>query len=206
MTAKTEGKILVWDWPVRIGHWLLVGGFILAWLTSESEELRLVHAFAGGTVVGVVLFRLLWGFLGTRHARFASFVRGPSAVKDYVSGLFKRAPVHEAGHNAAGGWAIVALLSLGLLAGASGWLLYGDLGGDWVEELHETLASLMLAVALLHVGGVVVSSLAHRENLVRAMLTGRKQGRAEEAIAGARPLAAIALLGWVAACAWWLAK
>jgi cytochrome b len=199
-------KILVWDWPVRIGHWLLVGAFALAWLTSESEEWRLVHAFAGGTVVGVVLFRLLWGFCGTRHARFASFVRGPGAVLDYVAGLLRRDESHQAGHNAAGGWAIVALLSLGLLTGASGWLVYEDIGGEWLGELHEALASGMLAVALLHVAGVVVSSLAHRENLVRAMITGLKRGRSDEAIAGSRPLVALLMLGWVAGCAWWLAR
>ncbi len=199
-------KILVWDWPVRIGHWLLVGSFALAWLTSESETYRLVHAFAGGTVVGVVLFRLLWGMLGTRHARFVSFVRGPAAVKDYVIGLLKRNASQHAGHNAAGGWAIVALLGLGLLSGASGWLVYEDIGGEWVVDAHGALSSGMLTIAVLHVAGVVVSSLAHRENLVRAMLTGLKQGRADEAIASARPLVAVLMLGWVAACAWWLAR
>ncbi|MDP1606478.1 MAG: cytochrome b/b6 domain-containing protein [Rhodocyclaceae bacterium] len=199
-------KIRVWDWPVRIGHWLLVGAFALAWITGESEEWRLVHAFAGGTVVGVVLFRLLWGVFGTRHARFSSFVRGPGAVLDYVSGLFRREESQYAGHNAAGGWAILALLSLGLLAGASGWLVYQDIGGEWLEEVHEALASGMLAVALLHVGGVVVSSLAHRENLVQAMFTGLKQGRPDEAISSTRPLAVVLLLGWVAVCAWWLAR
>ncbi len=199
-------KVLVWDWPVRIGHWLLVGAFALAWLTGESEEWRLVHAFAGGTVVGVILFRLLWGFIGTRHARFASFVRGPQAVLDYVLGLLRRDESDYAGHNAAGGWAIVSLLGLGLLAGASGWFAYQDIGGEWLKELHEALASGMLAVALLHVAGVVVSSIAHRENLVRAMLTGLKRGRPDEAIAGARPLVILVLLGWVVACAWWLAR
>jgi cytochrome b len=199
-------RILVWDWPVRIGHWLLVGAFALAWLTSESEEWRLVHAYAGGTLVGVVLFRLIWGVLGTRHARFSSFVRGPRAVCGYLGGLLRREPSHEAGHNPAGGWAIVGLLGLGLLTGTSGWLLYQDLGGEWVEELHEALASLMLGVAALHVAGVVVSSLAHRENLVRAMLTGFKAGRSEDAIGGTRPVVAALLLGWVAACAWWLAR
>lgn len=201
-----DNKILVWDWPVRIGHWLLVGAFALAWLTSESEEFRLVHAWAGGTVVGVVLFRLVWGFLGTRHARFASFVRGPAAVIDYVGALFRRTPAHATGHNPAGGWAIVALLSLGLLSGVSGWLTYQEIGGEWSEELHEALAVLMLTVAAVHVAGVIVGSLAHRENLVRAMLTGFKRGRHEEAIGGARPLAALLLLAWVAACAWWLAR
>ncbi len=199
-------KILVWDWPVRIGHWLLVGAFALAWLTGESETFRLVHAFAGGTLVGVILFRLLWGVLGSRHARFASFVRGPGAVKDYLVGLLTRAEAHSAGHNAAGGWAIVALLVFGLLSGATGWLVYQDIGGDWLGEIHEAMASGMLAVVFLHVAGVAVSSLAHRENLVRAMLTGLKQGRPDEAIASARPLAVILLLGWVAACAWWLAR
>lgn len=199
-------KVLIWDWPVRIGHWLLVGAFALAWLTGESEEWRLVHAFAGGTVVGVILFRLLWGIAGTRHARFTSFVRGPGAVLDYVSGLLRGIESSYAGHNAAGGWAIVALLALGLLTGASGWLVYQDMGGEWLEEVHEALASGMLAVAAIHVAGVVVSSLAHRENLVRAMLTGFKRGKPEEAIASARPLIVLLMLGWVAACAWWLAR
>lgn len=199
-------KILVWDWPVRLGHWLLVGAFALAWLTSESEELRLVHAFAGGTVVGVVLFRLVWGVLGTHHARFASFLRGPGAVLGYLHGLLRRAAPHATGHNAAGGWAVVGLLALGLLAGASGWLIYEDIGGEWLGELHEGLAATMLTIAALHVAGVAASSLAHRENLVRAMITGWKRGRPEDAIAGAKPLAALAMLGWVAACAWWLAR
>lgn len=199
-------KVLIWDWPVRIGHWLLVGAFALAWITGESEEWRLVHAFAGGTVVGVILFRLLWGLVGTRHARFASFVRGPQAALDYVLGLLRGDASQYAGHNAAGGWAIVALLTLGLLTGASGWLTYQDMVGEWLEEVHEALATGMLAVAAVHVAGVVVSSLAHRENLLRSMFTGLKQGRPDEAITNARPLVLVVLIVWVAACAWWLAR
>lgn len=199
-------KVLIWDWPVRIGHWLLVGAFALAWITGDSEEWRIVHAFAGGTVVGVILFRLLWGIVGTRHGRFASFVRGPGAVLDYVLGLLRGDDSNYAGHNAAGGWAIVALLALGLLSGASGWLVYQGMGGEWLEEAHEALTSVMLAVAAVHVVGVFVSSLAHRENLVRAMLTGFKRGKPEEAIAGARPVVVGLMLGWVAVCAWWLAR
>lgn len=199
-------KILVWDWPVRIGHWLLVAAFALAWLTSESEAWRHVHAWAGGTLVGVILFRLLWGVIGTRHARFASFVRGPGAAWTYLAALSRGRAPHVAGHNPAGGLAIVAILALGLMTGASGWLLYADVGGHWVEELHEVLASLMLAVALVHVGGVIVGSLAHRENLVRAMLTGFKSGRTDEAISGAMPGAALVLLGCAGFCAWWIAR
>lgn len=199
-------KILVWDWPVRIGHWLLVGAFALAWLTGESEAWRLVHAFAGGTVVGVIVFRLIWGMVGTRHARFTSFVRGPDSVLDYLRGLLSGRPLHTAGHNPAGGWAIVALLALGLLSGASGWLTYNEVGGEWFEDVHEAMTSLMLGVVGLHVGGVIVGSLAHRENLVRAMLTGMKRGTADEAIASSRPWAVLLLLASVAACAWWLAR
>lgn len=199
-------KVLVWDWPVRIGHWVLVGAFALAWLTSESESWRLVHVLAGGTVVGVILFRVLWGLVGTRHARFTSFVRGPGAVVSYLRGLLARQPAHTTGHNPAGAVAIVALLALGLLTGASGWLTYNEVGGELFEELHEGLATAMLAVAGLHVAGVVVGSLAHRENLVRAMLTGRKLGETGEAIASARLWVVPALLGFTAACAWWLAR
>ena len=199
-------KVLIWDWPVRVGHWLLVGAFALTWLTSESESWRLVHVLAGGTVVGVILFRVLWGIVGSRHARFASFVRGPRAALDYVFGLLRGEQSRYAGHNAAGGWAILALLALGLLTGASGWLVYQDTGGEWLEEVHEALASGMLAVAALHVAGVIVSSLAHRENLVRAMFTGLKQGRPDEAIGRTSLWAVPLMLAWVAFCAWWLSK
>lgn len=199
-------KILVWDAPVRIGHWLLAGAFALAWITGDSEEWRLMHAFAGGTGVGVILFRLFWGFVGTRHARFASFVRGPRAVFAYLRGLLRGKASNYAGHNAAGGWAILALLALGLMTGASGWLVYQDIGGEWLEEAHELLGNGMLAVAGLHVAGVVVSSLAHRENLVRAMFTGYKQGQLEDAIDGTRAWAVPLLLASAAAAAWFLTR
>lgn len=199
-------KILVWDWPVRIGHWLMVGGFALAWLTSESESLRLVHALAGGTVVAVALFRLVWGLIGSQHARFASFVRGPQAVIAYLKSLLNLQPEHHTGHNPAGSWAIVLLLAAGIATGACGWAIYNDIGGEWLEELHEGLAATMLTIVIVHVAGVVSGSLLHGENLARAMVTGRKLGEASESIASARPIAALVLLGWVCAAAWWLAK
>lgn len=199
-------KILAWDWPVRIGHWLMVVGFILAWLTSESESLRLVHAVAGATVLAAAAFRLLWGIVGTRTARFSDFVRGPTAVGDYLLGLLRLQPAHFTGHNPAGGWAIVLLLGFAALAGASGWAIYNDLGGHWLEELHEGFASAMLVVVIVHVIGVVSGSVLHGENLVRAMINGHKDGRSEEAIASARPLAAIALLVWIVAAVWWLVR
>lgn len=199
-------KILVWDWPVRIGHWLLAGAFTLAWLTGESETWRLVHAYAGGTVVSVILFRLAWGMIGTNHARFSSFVRGPRTVFQYLAAFLRWSPPHATGHNPAGGWAIVGLLGLGLLAGASGWAVYQDIGGEWLEEAHEILATAMLMVVLLHLAGVIVGSLAHGENLVAAMFTGRKPGPQDEAIPGARLRVILVMLPVVAALAWWLAR
>lgn len=198
-------KILVWDWPVRLGHWLMVGGFVLAWLTSESETFRLLHAISGATVLAVAIFRLPWGFIGSRYARFVDFVRGPRAVKDYAASLLRLEPAHHVGHNPAGGWAIVLLLGLGIVTGLSGWANYNDIGGDFLEELHEGLAITMLAVVAIHVAGVLTGSLMHGENLLRAMLNGRRQGMPEEAIRSARPLAGALLLAWVAVAGWWIA-
>ena len=171
------GKILVWDWPVRIGHWLLAGAFALAWLTGDSEEWRLVHAYAGGTVVGVILFRLIWGLVGTYHARFTSFVRGPGGVLGYLRGLLAGRPAHTAGHNPAGGAMIVLLLAMLTATAVTGHMMTTDAywGARWVEKLHETLAHGTLALAGLHVLGVAISGLLHHENLVKAMWTGRKR-------------------------------
>ena len=203
-------RILVWGWPVRIGHWLLATLFALAWLTGDFEEWRLVHAFLGGGLVGIILFRLLWGFIGSRHARFASFVRGRQAVFDYVGGLLAGSFGHQeeayAGHNAAGGWAILALLGLGLVTGLTGWIAYQGEAWESLGEVHEFLANTLLLVALFHVLGAVVSSLAHGENLIGAMFTGYKRGRPDEAIARTFPLVVPWLLGWAGLCAWWLSR
>ena len=199
-------KILVWDLPVRLGHWLMVGGFTLAWLTGDSETFRLVHVIAGSTVLAVATFRLPWGFIGSRYARFVDFVRGPAAVKDYSLSLLRLQPNHHVGHNPAGGWAILLLLGLGIVTGLVGWAVYNDIGGDWLGELHEGLAVTMLSVVIVHVAGVISGSLVHGENLVRAMVNGYKLGAPEAAIRSARPLAAALLLAWVAVTCWWIAN
>jgi len=195
-------KILVWDMPVRLGHWLMAGGFVLAWVTSESEAWRLVHVFAGGTVTAVALFRLVWGFIGSRHARFASFVRGPRQTLDYLKRLRHLAHPHHTGHNPAGGWIVVLLLSLVLLTCACGWFAYQDIGGEWLANAHKLGTNLILVVIGVHVLLVMSTS---NEYLVNAMLNGRKLGPKEEAIAKPHRLAAAVLLIWAAAGAWWLA-
>lgn len=164
----------VWDLPVRLFHWLTVACFAGAWLTAESERWRLLHVNLGYAMAGLVAFRLLWGLVGTRHARFASFVRGPRAVAQYLRSLVSARPQHHQGHNPAGGWAVLALLGLTAVTAASGWATYSEWGGEWFEEAHEVAAHALLLLVGVHLAGVVLSSWLHHENLVRAMVTGRK--------------------------------
>ena len=192
-------KILVWDLPTRLFHWLLAGTFAGAWLTADSERWIDVHVTLGYTFAGLIAFRLLWGFVGTRHARFTSFVRGPGAVARYLKSLLVFKPEHHAGHNPAGGWAVLALLGLGIVTAAAGFLTYADYGGHWLEELHEGAASAMLGLVLIHIAAVALSSLLHKENLVRAMITGLKSGARSQAIRRAQWITAGALLLTVAA-------
>jgi cytochrome b len=193
--ADTSGRILVWDWPVRLFHWTLAGSFAGAWLTAESERLALWHMSFGFTVAGLVLFRLVWGVAGSRYARFRAFVTGPARVWRYLRSLLSSQPEHHIGHNPAGAVAIVLLLLLGLATAATGALYWQEIGGEAFEEVHEALATLMLVVVGVHVAGVVASSVLHRENLVGAMLSGFKRGPAVAGIAGGRPVVALLLAG-----------
>ena len=201
--AEPRARTLVWDAPVRVFHWLLVASFAVAWLTSESERWQLVHITAGYTMAGLVAFRIVWGLIGTRHARFTDFVRGPGKAVDYLVSLANAQPQHHAGHNPAGGLAILALLGLAALTAASGWVTYNELAGHWMEEAHEVLASTMLALVGLHVAAVVVSSLLHRENLVGAMIHGRKPVPPAQGIRSPwRSVAAVLLAGVLGF--WWV--
>ncbi len=196
-------KILVWDAPVRVFHWLLVLSFAGAYLTAESERWRLVHVSLGYTVGALVVFRILWGFLGTRYARFGSFVRGPAAVARYARAMLAGKPEHHLGHNPAGAVGIVLLLVLSLVVVASGWASYAGSASSLVEELHETAGNLMLMVVLVHIGAVLLTSWLHRENLVRSMVTGHKLGAPEQGIQ--RPWRPLALIILAAAMGfWWL--
>jgi cytochrome b len=241
-TAMSTRNINVWDRFVRIFHWSLVGLFTLAYLTGDDAVT--VHEWAGYAIVALIASRIVWGFVGSKHARFSDFVRAPSAVFHYLKSLATCNAPRTLGHNPAGGWMVLLLLVsilatagsgvvvLGLedegpLAGhiaTDGWIVSvgNTFGGDegkgdskhededddeeyehgdgrmagagnagsqmsatdnqpfesaedaW-EEIHEFLANLTVLLIILHVAGVILSSLAHRENLVRAMITGMKQ-------------------------------
>lgn len=200
-----EERIKVWDIGVRGFHWSLVVLFVVAYVSGEDDSL--VHAWSGYAIIGLLAFRIVWGFIGPRHARFADFVHGRAAVLEYARALARLRPVHYLGHNPLGGWMVVALLVLligvswsglevygaqghGPLAGngvtlVSPALADGDRRGDgkesaaeefW-EEIHEALANLTLFLVLVHIAGVIVTSVIYRENLIRSMINGYKKKR-----------------------------
>lgn len=179
---KNTSVIRVWDFPTRIFHWALAACFVIAIITQDMERLRLVHITSGYTMVGLVVFRFVWGVVGTRYARFSSFIPSPRAIMRYVSGVLSGRPQHFIGHNPLGALAIVAMLLLTIGIVLSGIVLDRGISEDLFEELHEGLANAMLAVVAIHLVGVVLSGVLHRENLVKAMLTGKKEGPASEGI------------------------
>ena len=203
MRLRMNKKILVWDAPTRVFHWLLAASFAGAFLTADSERLRNLHVGFGYTLLALLAFRLVWGLVGTRYARFGSFAFGPRRVLSYIKSVLTFSPHHYVGHNPAGSWAVYALMLLGLVTGVSGYAVYSDLGGDWLEDVHEAAANAFLAVVVVHIIGVIVSSFVHRENLVRAMLNGYKSGPADSGIRyrhGAVAIVLVFALGalWVA--------
>lgn len=189
--------VLVWDMPTRVFHWSLAFSFLGAYLTGESERWALIHVALGYTFLGLIVFRIAWGVAGTRYARFSEFVYGPSSVIRYIAGMIHGRPTHYVGHNPVGAIAILALMFLGLCCAISGCMVYADVGGEWPEQLHEAASSLMLAMVFVHIAGVLVSSRQHRENLVRAMIDGRKKAEADQGISSNRPIVALFVLASV---------
>lgn len=186
--------IKVWDIPTRIFHWLLVVSFAGAWLTRSSERWREAHEVFGYTIGGLIAFRFVWGFAGSYYARFSAFPWGPAGVLAYLRSLASGHPERHVGHTPAGALAALTLLVLGVLMVGSGIAVGRDFGGDELAALHAWFGKLMLAVAVIHLAGVLACSVAHRENLVLPMIHGRKCGRHAERIGRSRAAAGLALL------------
>ena len=211
--------IKVWDIAIRVFHWTLVGCYALAFISSEN--IPKLHVFFGYSVLFLVLFRIVYGFVGTRYARFSDFLYQPAQIVDYLKGLLIGRPKHYIGHNPAGGFMIIILLLSLLSLTLTGLKAYGVKGhgplakheisfmtnafadsddkknndehdsrkrrsqknhraeknekDEFWEEVHETIAYFTLFFISIHIMGVLVSSLVHRENLIKAMITGRKQ-------------------------------
>jgi len=211
--------IKVWDIAIRVFHWTLVGCYALAFISSEN--IPKLHVFFGYSVLFLVLFLILYGFAGTRYARFSDFLYRPAEIVDYLKGLLIGRPKHYMGHNPAGGFMIVILLLSLLSLTLTGLKAYGVKGhgplaqheisfmskvfadsdekeepdnhkrrsradkdfkrtgknekDEFWKEVHETIAYFTLFLVSIHIMGVLVSSLVHRENLIKAMITGRKR-------------------------------
>jgi len=210
MTTESSNKqIKVWDPLVRLFHWTLVTSFLVAYLSGE--ELLQVHLYSGYLITGLLVVRILWGFIGSRHARFSDFLYAPREIIGYLKSLSSGHPKRYLGHNPAGGVMVILLLAslsatitTGLImdsetpgvaeaptmsnAPTEGSALMreeaddddamaareGEEGEEVMEEVHEFFANFTLLLVFLHVAGVIVSSRLHRENLVRAMFTGKK--------------------------------
>lgn len=178
MDRTDKPQVRVWDPLVRIGHWLLVATFTLAYLTGD--EASRWHEWLGYAVLAILAVRILWGFVGTRHARFRDFLFPPSVIVSYGYDVIRGRARRYVGHNPLGGIMIVVLLASLVLASITGWLLPDEAlrareHEAILEEVHEFFANLSLLLVFLHIAGVALSSYVHRENLVRAMITGRKR-------------------------------
>ena len=188
--TNTPDTIKVWDPLVRLFHWSLVISFFLAFIT-EDDFINL-HVAAGYAVAMLIGFRVVWGLIGTRYARFTQFIKSPAQVLFYLMEMLKFDVPHYIGHNPAAAAMIVSLLISIILVSITGMAIIaaegqGPLAGtffagfnaEWMEEIHEFFANFTMLLVLLHVAGVFISSMMEGENLARAMVTGRKKYRSE---------------------------
>lgn len=173
--VRQGASVPVWSWPVRLLHLSFFAGVAAAWLTRHSAGAS--HEWLGYALGVLLLLRLLYGVLTHGPARFARFVRGPAASWRYALALLRGQAPRYLGHNPLGAWMMVALLSLMLLAVLSGWLATTDRywGIEWVMNLHAWSATAILWLLPLHIGGALHASFKHRENLIAAMIHGRKR-------------------------------
>ena len=187
---RNPSTVKAWDPLVRVFHWSLVFFFLLAF-ASEDDWMNL-HLWAGYAVSMLIGFRLLWGLIGTRNARFLTFVKSPAVVKQHLRDMLSLKPPHYLGHNPVAAVMVVTLLISIILVAFSGMVLiasegqgplagtlFAALNGEAMEEVHEFFANFTLLLVFAHVAGVVVSSFLEGENLVRAMITGRKKTRVQ---------------------------
>jgi cytochrome b len=220
---RWKTKLFVWDVPTRLFHWSLVALVALSWVTGDEEGVYfVVHQLSGYGIFIAVLFRVVWGFAGSRHSLFRDFLRPWPVVRDCARRLVTLKPPASLGHNPLGGWMIVAMLATLLAQLATGAFaredeLMGPLAefvspdaGHAVAEIHEGLANALLALIALHVAGVAVDVVLTRDNLVRAMWTGYKTvepqvARREAAVAVAPYWRAAVALAAASAVAWTVA-
>ena len=197
-------KVLVWDIPTRVFHWLLVSSLLAQYATAEWLENAIQwHFYIGYFTLFLVIFRILWGFVGTQYARFSSFVTGPRKVIRYMKTLFDKDSMPSIGHNPLGGWFVVIMLVLVAVQAISGLFMTDDifLDGPYrpladeqtlalMNSLHHLAFDLLLYVITLHIAAVVFYGIYKKQKLVPAMVHGKKVSKTV-GIAGSRLISAL---------------
>ena len=195
--------VRVYDLPTRVFHWSFAGLFAAAYAIAnlvDDESARFAWHMLAGLLLGLaVLLRLAWGVVGTRHARWTDLSLDPRQLAAYLKGVVAGGGRRWAGHNPASSWAALVMVAMALGMVASGLAMATGIAPEWVEEVHEVVANTFLVVALLHIAGLVLHALRHRDALPASMLTGRKFGVSTEAAVPARGLVALLMLGLLVA-------
>ncbi|MFQ5469506.1 MAG: cytochrome b/b6 domain-containing protein [Gammaproteobacteria bacterium] len=188
MSANTQQKIKIWDPLVRLFHWGLVISFFTAYITED--RFLDIHVLVGYTALALLSIRLIWGIIGSYHARFVNFVRSPSVIAAYLKDILMFRARHYLGHNPAGGAMVIALMISVTVTCVSGLFVLGALEyagplaslfpvitdgyAHALEDIHEFSANFTLFLVALHLGGILLASIQHKEDLVRSMFTGYK--------------------------------
>ncbi len=190
-TENTEEKVYsiqVWDIPTRLFHWLLVGLVILSFITGKiGISAMKYHEWSGFGILVLVGFRLVWGFMGGRHSRFGSFVKGPATVARYALSLLRKDTIPHIGHNPLGGWSIIAMLLSLIIQVGTGLFANDDIltegplyylvskeTSDWLTGIHHLNLNVLPILIVTHIGAVIFYLLAKGDNLIKPMITGNK--------------------------------
>jgi cytochrome b len=216
-SAIAPTEVRVWDWPVRLTHWLFVFCLALSWWSAEERAMDW-HRYSGYALLGLLIFRIYWGFAGSSSARFSTFVRGMSSVVSYLRGSHEQHRI--AGHNPLGGWSVAAMLTL-MLAQVLIGLFVSDVDGlesgplshlvsfdasRTLAEIHEVVFNVILGLVGLHIAAVLFYLVAKRDNLIVAMLTGKRRAARMSSMTPVPAWRVIPGIALAASVVWWLAN
>lgn len=182
INSNQRQLVLVWDFPVRVFHLLLVVSFAGAWLTAEGKDQQMIHYAFGYSAGVLVLLRIIWGIVGTRYARFKQFIKGPAETIRHIKDLFASHKNPEIGHNPVGALVMIALMILMLLITLTGYWSVKEFFGELMLGAHEAISELAIVFVIVHILGSIIMSFLQKENLIKSMVTGQKLGLPEQAI------------------------
>jgi cytochrome b len=211
-------RVLVWDLPTRVFHWLLVALVVLAFVTAEMGGTAMqYHMWNGAAILGLVLFRVLWGFWGGTQSRFSAFVKGPGKTVEYARTLLGGKSKKYLGHNPLGAWSIIAMLAALAIQAGTGLFANDDIltegplfqwvskdTSDWLTRIHLINQNILIGLVVLHIGAILFYLVVKRENLLLPMITGHKQWHEAAIDADDHRFRAIILVAILAAGVYWI--